>query len=66
MTDRTELDMVAAHKRGVVFFEAHGEKEMSTVLRHARRLYDTDHERDAFVAGYVGTMRRADKSDNAA
>ena len=54
----TELDMVAAHKRGVVFYEAHGEKEIQTVLRHARRLYDTHHERDAFVAGYLGTAKR--------
>ena len=59
MEDRIELDMIAAHKRGVVFFEAHGEKEITTVLRHSRRLYETNHERDSFVAGYLGASRRA-------
>ena len=66
MENRTELDMVAAHKRGIVFFEAHGEKEISAVLRHARRLYDTEHERDAFAAGYIGALRRSDSSSIAA
>jgi len=54
-----ENTMVAAHKAGVAAYHVNGTGvDMSHVIRHARKLYDNDHDQEAFLAGYIGAMRR--------
>lgn len=55
-----EQDMVEAHKAGIAAaYAANGKSDMAKVSRQAYKLYETRHEREAYVAGYIGAQRRA-------
>ena len=64
MTYKKERAMVDAHKNGIVAYRINGSGvEMVHVIRHARKLYRTEHEREAYVAGYIGEQRRSNPGE---
>jgi hypothetical protein len=57
LDDRTEGQMVDAHKHGIRMFEILLGNEARARIYNRNR-YHTDHEREAFVAGFEGAQRR--------
>ena len=54
-----EKRMVEAHKAGVATFKVFGVvPDMASVIRQSRKLYLYEHQREAFIAGYLGEQRR--------
>lgn len=54
-----ETKMIAAHKRGIADYSTDKNGDMQSRIRHARRLYDVESEREAYLAGYIGAQKRA-------
>ena len=52
-----EQEMVAAHKAGRAGYHS-GNAGASMARTLAHKLYRTEHEREAYIAGYLGEMRR--------
>jgi hypothetical protein len=53
----TESEMIAAHKNGRAEFHR-GNASVSMARTMAHKLYATTHERESFIAGYIGEMNR--------
>jgi hypothetical protein len=60
MTDKEQV-MIEAHMAGINAYNANGKSDMAKISRQATKLYETRHEREAYVAGYIGAQRRANK-----
>ena len=59
MTNEKEQAMIDAHKNGRAAYHVNGSNvEMVHVIRQARKLYQTEHEYEAYIAGYIGELRR--------
>jgi methionine synthase I (cobalamin-dependent) len=52
-----EQEMVDAHKNGQAAYHL-GNAGASMARTLAHKLYKTEHEREAYIAGYLGEMRR--------
>jgi hypothetical protein len=60
LDDRTEAEMLAAHKVGLRMFEIFlGNEERAEFYADE---YQTEHEREAFMAGFKGAQRRSNGS----
>jgi hypothetical protein len=59
MHSEIEERMIEAHKAGVEAYKLIGDiADMQPIIRQAHRLYRYEHERDAYVAGFIGERRR--------
>jgi hypothetical protein len=61
MGDKEQI-MIEAHKAGITAYATNGKSDMAKISRQAKKLYETRHEREAYVAGYIGAQRRANKA----
>jgi hypothetical protein len=63
MNKDQEQKMIKAHMAGITAYNANGKSDMAKISRQAKKLYETRHEREAYVAGYIGAQRRANKAN---